>query len=226
MKSFPLFLVFLLLISACGETSNSRSKNAKTSVAKTKDTQENTANAIGTTVPYTTSNTLSLFSKEKASKADFDQAKANYSDTFIHDTLNIRKNAGVLKLKTGRGWKPYVIFTDTLAGTDDDSIREYKYLGHYKEINHYLVGGLFWEHYECYLIDKAKGKITTTWERPFISPDKQYLANLSMAYGLEGIPNGIQIWKVTHHPNNQLEPITIEKFIEIDQQIWAPYDFS
>ena len=39
-----------------------------------------------------------------------------------------------------------------------------------------------------------------------------------MPYGLEGLPNGIQIWKIEN--NNYLR-----KYLELDQQIWVPEDF-
>lgn len=167
----------------------------------------------------------STFNLTNAGKADFEKAKKEYKDSLIPDTLTIKKDHGQLRLKINQKWKPYIIFKDTLIGTDNDEIREFKYLGQYKELNHYLVEGRFWEHYESYLIDKESGKITTTWTRPYISPGKKYFANLSMAYGLEGPPNGIQVWTINHNNKNQLEPISINKFIEIDQQIWAPFDF-
>lgn len=46
-----------------------------------------------------------------------------------------------------------------------------------------------------------------------------------MNYGLEGVPNGIQIWRIDINEKNQVEPITIVKHIEIDQESWVPYDF-
>lgn len=167
----------------------------------------------------------STFNLVNTGKADFEKAKKEYKDSLIPDTLTFKKVNGQLRLKINQKWKPYVTFQDTLINTDNDEIREYKYLGQYKELNHYLVEGYFWEHYESYLIDKESGKITTTWTRPYISPGKKFLANLSMAYGLEGPPNGIQVWKIDRNSSNQSGSISINKYIEIDQQIWAPFNF-
>ena len=171
------------------------------------------------------SNALGLFLIEQATNEDFQKAKNQFQDSFLQDTQHIRKVDGAIRLKTKRGWNPYVVFTDTLLDTDDDEIREYKYLGQYKELDKYLVSGSFWEHFECYAVDKETAQMTTFWNCPIISPDKKMLANLSMAYGLEGVPNGIQVWKVAHEYQNQQGPFVISKFIEIDQQVWAPNDF-
>ena len=46
-----------------------------------------------------------------------------------------------------------------------------------------------------------------------------------MAYGLEGVPNGIQIWSINRNSDNQVEPISISKYLEIDQLIWVPEQF-
>ena len=46
-----------------------------------------------------------------------------------------------------------------------------------------------------------------------------------MAYGLEGVPNGLQIWNIERQENNQIEPVTIQKYLELDQLIWVPDDF-
>ena len=46
-----------------------------------------------------------------------------------------------------------------------------------------------------------------------------------MTYGLEGVPNGIQVWRIDRNENNQIEPISLSKHLELDQQIWAPEDF-
>jgi cell division protein FtsL len=161
------------------------------------------------------------YSIEKATKADFDKAKKASSNALTLDTLNSRKKNGVIEVLTNGKWKPLTAFKDTLNSpeSDDDEIREYKYVGQIKSINKYIVEGYFWEHYECYLVDKATGKIDTTWTRPYLSPDKKMLSSLSMPYGLEGPPLGIQIFRIEDNGLN------LSKFIEINQQEWSPYDF-
>ncbi|MCU0421438.1 MAG: hypothetical protein MUC81_01410 [Bacteroidia bacterium] len=160
------------------------------------------------------------FSISKATIEDFSKAKSTYKDKFIQDTFAIRKvNGGVTELPLNRPhYPPSVIFKDTLVGIGETEEREYHYLGHFPDLDNYLVSGSFWEHYECYLINKETGSQTTTWNRQYLSPNSKYFANLSLTYGLEGLPNGIQIWKV--EDNNYLS-----KYLELDQQIWVPDDF-
>jgi hypothetical protein len=56
-----------------------------------------------------------------------------------------------------------------------------------------VVSGTFWEHYEIYLINKNTGENTLLWNNPALSPSNQFIANLSLPFGLEGTPIGIQI---------------------------------
>jgi hypothetical protein len=168
---------------------------------------------------------LQTFTITKASIKDFTDAKKNYQDKTLYDTLAFKKRNGLIKLPIEEKWKPFITFNDTLVNTDNSDIKQYRYLGQFEKIGFYIIGGSFWEHYECYLINKKTGKQTITWNDPSISPDSKYLANLSMPYGLDGVPNGIQIWHV-NKLDYQTEPFTIEKHIEIDQQIWSATDFT
>lgn len=163
---------------------------------------------------------VQTFSITNASTEDFAEAKRKYKDKTFCDTATLKKKNGIIKLPVDQKWRPFVIFTDTLLNTDEGKIRKYQYLGQFDNIGFYIVDGNFYEHYECYLIDKRTGNKTTTWNRPFLSPTSRYFANLSMPYGLEGVPNGIQIWKVETSNQNYLS-----KYLELDQQIWVPDDF-
>lgn len=168
---------------------------------------------------------LQTFSITNATADDLNIAKSKSKDKILYDTITFKKVNGEIKLPVDRKWKPFVTFTDTLLNTDETDIREYKYLGQFDKIGFYIVCGSFWEHYECYLIDKRTGRQTTIWNTPTISPNNKFIANLSMAYGLEGVPNGLQIWRIDRQENNQVEPISLVKHLELDQQIWAPDDF-
>lgn len=172
-----------------------------------------------------TIDSLQTFSITNATANDFNTAKSKSRDKILYDTTTFKKVNGEIKLLIDRKWKPLITFTDTLLKTDETDIREYQYLGQFDKIGFYIVVGSFWEHYECYLIDKRTGKQTTIWNTPIISPDDKFIANLSMAYGLEGVPNGLQIWRIDRQKNNQVEPISLVKHLELDQQIWAPDDF-
>jgi hypothetical protein len=196
-----LIICFSIILAACGQKS------------ATID------NGIVDNQPLISAYSSQIFSIAKATLEDFKKAKNGYKDIFIQDTLTIRKVNGVTELPLNRPhYPPSVIFKDTLVGIGETDEREYHYLGRFANLEYYLVSGIFWEHYECYLINKKTGSKTTTWNRPFLSPTSKYFANLSMAYGLEGVPNGIQIWKVENQ--NYLS-----KYLELDQQIWVADDF-
>src|SRR5690606_35583514 len=98
------------------------------------------------------------------------------------------------------------------------------YQGQFKKIGFYIVRGSFWEHSEFYLMDKRTGRQTTIWSSPTISPTDKFIANLSMPYGLEGVPNGVQVWRIDKLYKNQVGPISLSKHLELDHQIWAPDD--
>lgn len=86
-----------------------------------------------------------------------------------------------------------------------------------------MVSGTFWEHYEIYLINKKTGENTLLWNNPTLSPSNQFIANLSLPFGLEGTPTGIQIWRINKIKNTPY--ISISKHLEIKSIDWAPTDF-
>lgn len=197
-------LFFCLTISLAAYGQKNTTKTTETKVNESKTLEES----------------LETFSITNVSSEDFFKAKKIYKDKIIEDTINIIKKNGIIELPLHRPhYPPSVFFTDTLVENGEEEYREYHYIGHYPNLNLYLVAGSFWEHYECYLVNKETGKITVVWTDPKISPSSEYLANLSMSYGLEGIPNGVQIWKFDKTEKE------LSKILELDQQIWAPDDF-
>jgi len=155
---------------------------------------------------------------------EFNTGKANYIENKLIDTNKHIKIKGETKLRLESNPISYKLYTDTLLNTDNENIREYRYLGQYEKIGYYLVKGSFWKHAEYYLINKQDGKTTTIWNTPSLSTSNNFIANLSLYYGLERNFNGLQIWKLSETKNNEIESISINKYIEIDQQIWAPID--
>lgn len=67
--------------------------------------------------------------------------------------------------------------------------------------------------------------MTTIWNTPSISADNKFIANLSVEYGMEGVPNGIQVWKLNQIKDGSLDSIPISKYFELDQLEWVPMDF-
>ncbi|MES2560484.1 MAG: hypothetical protein V4590_12125 [Bacteroidota bacterium] len=201
-----LLCMLTILLAACGQQSQSGGSASPEHKANVNDS-------------------LQAFSITTATADNFLKAKKTYTDQTLYDTATYKKVNGAIRLPVDEKWRPFVLFTDTLLHTDNSNIREYYYVGQFDKIGFYIVGGSFWEHSEYYLIDKRTGKQTITWSSPTISPNGKFIANLSMMYGLEGVPNGIQVWRVDRQENNQLEPVSLSKYVEIDQQIWAPDDF-
>jgi len=204
MKYQLLFLLALALAS-CGQ------KNDKKETIVTKN-----QTAVIT-------DSLRNYSTSIVTEDDFLNAKNNYKDLTLYDTASYRKINGKIKLPIKDKQKRFAVFNDTLVDSDSEDVRQYVYVGQFDKIGLYIVGGSFWEHFECYLVNKITGRQTTIWNDPMTSPKDKYIANLSMQYGLEGVPNGLQVWKVVNDGN---EGFIIQKYFEIDQQIWAPEDFA
>lgn len=164
---------------------------------------------------------LQTFSFTKTTIEDFTKAKIKYNDKLVPDSLIIKKVNGTLELPLHRPhYPPSVVFKDTFVDIGETEERVFQYLGHFPDLDYYLVSVTFWEHYECYLINKKTGRKTTTWNRPFLSPTSKYFANLSVPYGLEGVPNGVQIWNI-----ERSYQIYLSSYFELNQQIWVPVDF-
>jgi hypothetical protein len=171
--------------------------------------------------------TEKLYDLDTTSITEFNFAKNHYIDDINYDTLNIKKVNGTINLPLDKKNVSFTSFSDSsfsdsLSNSYEIEIEKYNYVGKFDEIGLYIVEGLFWEHFEYYLIDKKSGKKTTLWNKPIISPEENFIANLSMPYGLEGIPNGIQIWKINYKSKNKKKLSKISKIIEIDQQKWVP----
>lgn len=159
-----------------------------------------------------------------ATITDFNKAKRTNLEKIQFDTLTIKKVNGKILLPIENDSNDFVVFSDSLIDINETDIKEYKYFGQFNNVGIYIVEGRFWEHYECYLIDKRKGIQTTIWNTPIISTNEKFIANLSLPYGIDGIPNGIQIWRVNLDEKNKKESFEIIKHIEINQQIWIPED--
>lgn len=181
---------------------------------------------INTLTKEVNNDDVESFSIIEASAFEFELANSKYENPIVYDSITYKKKDGAINLPINSKWKPFVTFIDTLLKTDETEIREYYYMGQFKNIGFYLVSGTFWEYSENSLVNKRTGNVTSIWNTPIISPNEKFIANLSMPYGLEGIPNGIQIWSVEKNEKNQAIPISISKHIEIDQSIWIPVEIT
>jgi len=124
-------------------------------------------------------------------------------------TLELKEDSTIkIPVDTGE-----IIFKGTPSLEVD--ISNYSYLGINENIDFYIVSGSFWEHYEGYLVNKRNGKIDTIWTEPTFSTTDSLLVSKSMDYGLEYVPNGFQVWKLSKEGN-------WKKISEIDQLDWVP----
>ena len=203
MKKQLLFL--LLLLAACGQKEDTKKNNT---------TEDKTVTPTDSSENYSTS---------IVTEDDFLNAKNNFKDPTLYDTASFRKNNGKIELPLQDKKQRFAVFKDTLVDAASEDVRQYVYVGQFDKLGLYIVGGSFWEHFECYLINKKTGQQTTIWNDPMPSSDNKYMASLSLRYGLEGIPNGLQLWKVI---NEAGKGYSLQKYFEIDQQIWIPEDFA
>jgi hypothetical protein len=191
-------MILVLIISAC-EQKKVTNVNAGAEAI--------TINSADSLLPYLI---------EQASPADFIRSKRANADKRLYDTAIFKKINGEIRLPLEDTTRPFVIFSDTLQDTDKEEMRRYEYAGQFENSGFYIVDGHFWEHYESYLVDKKTGEQTPIWNSPLISPNEKFIANLSMMYGMEGVPNGLQIWKI-----NKGNKPHLEKYVEIDEEIWV-----
>jgi hypothetical protein len=105
-----------------------------------------------------------------------------------------------------------ILFSDS---SNLEEAYEYTYLGYNKKSDCFIVEANFWEGSEIYLIDKKTSKIDTLWNVPYFNSDGTFLACKSLEFGMEGEPNGIQIWK-----RNEINDWV--KLKELNQSEWVP----
>ncbi|KOS06206.1 hypothetical protein AM493_09315 [Flavobacterium akiainvivens] len=189
---------------SCGKEKTTEPTNAPVQEA-----QPTTTKAVDTT---------GLFVPVTTTRQEFLKTKKEYVEA-IDTTHTISKINGEITLPI-KGNRPPVVFKDSLQPKYDENIEQYHYKGRIDNPAFYLVQGDFWEWNDYYMINQYTGKKDTLWSDPVFSPDKNLIVNLSPAYGLEGDPNGIQIWKVANNNGNA----TLSKIKVIDQQEWIPLE--
>jgi hypothetical protein len=197
-------LLFIGLIYSC-------SQKPEISANPAEEKSSATAYTVATKIPHP---------KGDATKADFIKAKKAYKEEITTDTLAFHKKDSIIKLPL-MGKTPFAIFRDINEMDNESGVEDYSYIGQYKNAGLYVVSGNLYEHAEAYLVNRQTGVKTTLWETPSLSPDGRHIANLCMAYGLDGEPNGYQIWRL----DPKKATTTVTKIKEIDQQEWTAVDF-
>lgn len=98
-------------------------------------------------------------------------------------------------------------------------VSKYEYLGFNPVTEFHVVIGRFWEHSECYLVDQRSARIDTIWSEPIFSRNDSLIISKSLPYGLDGLPNGFQVWTLNHQRR-------WTKVQEHDQQDWLPLEIK
>lgn len=157
-----------------------------------------------------------IFIIEKVKENDFLSAKKSSIEKLYQDTSKVYQKNKQITLPLNLG--SHKIFRDSIL--NGENIEKYEFIGEYKDIDMYLIFGIYWENSEGILVDKNNGEIYRIWNKPTISPDNKKLASIC-SYGMEGMPIGIQIMNI----GSQKEYTRLNNFIEVNQRIWNPLDF-
>jgi len=167
------------------------------------------------------------FSIQPTDSATFLALKNVETESLSFDSTSIVKVENEIRLPLRRKWNPYAVFNDSISELEDPNESPYQYKGMFSSIGIYLVEEQLYESRKYHLIEDLDGGITTVWNSPLVSPEKKHLANISLPCGLEGIPNGIQIWRINEWYSSGIveRHISIENILELNQQLWIPLDF-
>ena len=171
-----------------------------------------TAETVKTTLTHNFEPTQTdKYSITESSAEEFSQALKNVRHILIKDSANKKVN-GEIRLSS-------IVFKDQVSKEDESSHITFDYIGHFKETNTSVIHVQFYEGSEIYLVNQTNKQLDTIWNIPKLSQDLNYYFNLSEEYGMEGVPNGFQIWKIK--PDG-----TLLKHSELDQLVWVPKEFA
>jgi hypothetical protein len=220
MKTRVIFATFISVLTISCLTKTQNSDNASTS--KTKEIKQS-ENKLPDSLQVKM-NSTNLYIVSDATEADFITAQKEYKTNLIADTLKYSKKDNCLRLPISNNSTTEVSYCDTLLDVPEDpEYRRYRYVGHYSDINYYVVESTLYEDYSCDLININTGKKTTISGVPKLSPSNKYLANIIGMGGFGDTPFGFEIYKI----NEKTRSISKTKGIEqkVDEFKWYPLDF-
>lgn len=106
---------------------------------------------------------------ELIDKQLFDSKRNSEVNFLLADTTEIKKKNGVIELKCQTKIKQYIDKPDA-----ETEMQIFQYVGQFKFLNKYVIGGAYWEGLDYKFIDKSSGEETQTFgEFPIISADKK-----------------------------------------------------
>lgn len=142
-------------------------------------------------------------------KDKFDQLKSSYTNLVSKESSPVSKsntNFLTINLESGKNLK------FNLDKKNEELHHEYG--GYIPGTKYVFVIANYYEGSNCFMINSQTGKTDTLWTLPYISNDKSTMVCKSLEYGLEGVPNGIQIFKQ--------ESGGYRKKLQINQEKWVP----
>ena len=119
----------------------------------------------------TLSNYINL---EFVTEEEFNMQKIKPKNYFVRDTLNVRKENGVIILNCNNKVVKYIDNDE-----EGDSFSLFEYFGQIPFMNKYVVSGYFYEWINCFLVDKDSGKETVLFDTPLIPPNKKHIISFS-----------------------------------------------
>lgn len=134
-----------------------------------------------------------------------------YQHTYVQSDL---KSDSIVLIETQAG---PISFVGTPSREVD--VSTFEYIGLNPTTGFHIVKGRFWEHSEVYIIDDVSGHVDTLWSDPLFTRNDSLIVCKSLPYGLDGIPNGFQVWSLSDHRS-------WSKLLEVDQQEWIPLELK
>lgn len=117
-----------------------------------------------------------FFKIELIDKETFLKNRSNEVEFFTLDSTSIRKQNGILRLPCT---KKVISLVDNL--TEGEDFKEYTYRGQVKDLNAYLVSGIYWEDWNYFLVDKYAGRTIQTFTNfPHLSPDDKFIISIEV----------------------------------------------
>lgn len=203
-----ILIVGLLFVLSC--SSDSKINKEKT---KLKDTVANSDKLQK--VNYSIYNETKFYKIEPSTQQEFDDANKKYEQLLNTDkSQNVIVKDGVISIYIANG--ELLTFSNVNSSNEVDE-KIFVYVGEIKPLKYYVITSKYWEGTECILINANNGDKDTMWTLPYVSPQQSYIACKSAPFGMDGVPNGLQIFKVQTND--------LIRHIEINQQFWVPDRF-
>lgn len=155
-----------------------------------------------------------FFLIELIDRNTFQTNRSHAVDFLTVDTTLYHKQKGVLKLPMQRG---ELELKDNLA--DNETHKEYTYLGQIKPLNMYLISGSYWEDWAYMLFDKKNGDMVQSFIGiPYLSADKQYMVSMDID-SFDGVAS-IALYAVTSDPTTSR--MYVDPVVEMYIKSWIP----